>query len=88
MCYDRTMSFTVDDFQDFLAVLGAHPEWQVRLRRMLLDAEMALLRQEMRRNTRNCRPRWRLLPNRAAAATSGCTGSTLISTPSRATRLS
>lgn len=43
------MSFTVDDFQDLVRLLGQHPEWQAELRRQLLTDELlelpALVRQ-------------------------------------------
>jgi hypothetical protein len=39
------VAFTVNDFQDFMAVLRANPEWQAELRRVLLDDELTALRQ-------------------------------------------
>lgn len=34
------MSFTVDDFQDLIRLLGAHPEWRAELRRHVLSDEL------------------------------------------------
>ncbi len=41
------MAFEVTDFETFLEILGQHPEWQSRLRKMLVDDELSALRQEM-----------------------------------------
>jgi hypothetical protein len=37
------MAFTVEDFQDLLRLLGAHPEWQAELRRHVLTDELLRL---------------------------------------------
>jgi hypothetical protein len=46
---EQTVSFTVDDFQDLVRLLGQHPEWRAELRRHVLSDELlelpALMRQ-------------------------------------------
>ena len=43
----RAMAFEVTAFETSLEILGQRPEWQSRLRKMLVDDELAALRQEM-----------------------------------------
>ena len=43
------MSFTVDDFQDLVRLLGQHPEWRSELRRLLLSEELLELPALVRR---------------------------------------
>ncbi len=38
------MTYTPESFEEFMAALEAHPEWQVRLRRILLDEALAPMR--------------------------------------------
>lgn len=40
---DMRMSFTVDDFQDLIRLLGEHPEWRAELRRHVLSDELLAL---------------------------------------------
>jgi len=42
------MSFTIDDFQDLVRLLGEHPEWRVELRRQVLSDELLELPALMR----------------------------------------